>query len=148
MFDRILWGRQECRQAGRATGWFSNSSSAGLATGSPTWTSAPRALLLLTAILSGCGYVGNPLPPALDIPQRVTDLAVAEYGDKIRVQFTLPAMTTEGLVLKSVRSVDLYVGPSVDPWNQDVWAASAKHFPIAATGPGTVDQQIPAKDWI
>ena len=82
------------------------------------------------------------------MPQRVTDLAVAEYGDKIRVQFTLAPMTTEGLALKSVRSVDLYVGPSTEPWNQSTWAASAKHVVIPATGPGAIDHQIPATDWI
>jgi hypothetical protein len=88
------------------------------------------------------------MPPALDIPQRVTDLAVAEYGDKIRIQFTLPALTTEGLPLKSVRSVEVYIGPKTDPWNQDAWAATAKRVPVPATGPGPRDDQILATEWI
>ena len=97
---------------------------------------------------AGCGYVGNPMPPALDIPQRVTDLAVIEYGDQIHVQFTLPALTTEGLPLKSVRSVDLYVAPPTDPFNMDAWAAGAKHFTVSATGPGVLNRDVPAAEWI
>jgi hypothetical protein len=99
-------------------------------------------------LLAGCGYVGAPMPPALDIPQRVSDLAAAEYGDKIRVQFTIPPLTTEGLPLKSVRSVDLYIGPAINPWNQDAWAATAKRIPVAATGPGPVNDEVPAQAWI
>jgi len=99
-------------------------------------------------LLAGCGYVGNPMPPALDIPQRVTDLVAVEYGDKIHVQFSLPAITTEGLALKSVRSVDLYVAPPVDPFNTDAWAAGAKHFTVTATGPGALSHEVPVGEWI
>ncbi len=100
-------------------------------------------------LLAGCGYVGNPMPPALDIPQHVSDLAAAEYGDKIHVQFTLPPLTMEGLPLKSVRSVDLYVAPTIDPWNQDAWAAGAKHVTIPATGPGPLEHDVDIQpDWI
>jgi len=99
-------------------------------------------------LLAGCGYVGNPMPPAMDIPQRVTDLAAAEYGDKVHVQFTLPPLTTEGLALKSVRSVDLYIAPKIEPWNQDAWAAQAKHFTVEANGPGPLNRDVPATEWI
>jgi len=99
-------------------------------------------------LLAGCGYVGNPLPPALDIPQRTTDLAAAEYGSDILVQFTVPPMTTEGLVLKSVRSVDLYVGPPVDPWNTDAWGASAERYTVPAATPGPITFRTPAAKWL
>jgi hypothetical protein len=100
-------------------------------------------------LLSGCGYIGNPLPPALDIPSPVTDLRAAEDGDRILVEFTIPPLTTEGLPLKNLRSVDLYVGPPNTPFNPDTWASTAKHFEISADSPGPVAfDQIQARDWV
>ena len=56
---------------------------------------------LLTAALllafSGCGYVGPPQPPALNIPKPVDDLSVSEIGDRIVARFTPPSQTTENL---------------------------------------------------
>ena len=74
-----------------------------------------RILLVTTALLCGCGYIGPILPPALDIPQRATDLRAAEYGDRIVAYFTLPALTTEGLPLKSVESVEVVAGVPPNP---------------------------------
>jgi hypothetical protein len=106
------------------------------------------ALFGAAALLAGCGYVGNPLPPTLDVPQRVTDLVVAEYGDRIHGQFTVLPLTTEGLALRSVREIDLRIGPTIEPWNQDAWAASAKRIPIPAAGAGPVSFDVPASEWI
>lgn len=107
-----------------------------------------RFLVAAALALAGCGYVGPPLPPVLDIPQRVTDLAVTEYGDKIHVQFTIGPLTMEGLPLKSVRSVEMRVGPTINPWNQDAWAASARRVDITAAGPGGVSTDTPAAEWV
>ena len=107
-----------------------------------------RTLLAAALLLAGCGYIGNPLPPALDIPQRIADLRVIEYGDKISAAFTIAPLTTEGLPLKSVRSVDLLVGASINPWNERAWLASARRYPVPATGPGSLTRDIPAQDWI
>lgn len=100
------------------------------------------------ALFTGCGYVGQPLPPALNIPSRVTDLRMAEYGDKIVVEFTIPPLTTDGLPLKSVRSVELRVGPVSNPFNTDAWAAGAKRLEVPATAPGPLHHEIPAAEWI
>jgi hypothetical protein len=105
-------------------------------------------LLLATVLLSGCGYIGAPLAPALDIPTRVTDLRAIEYGENIVAQFTLPPLTTEGLPLKTVESVDLYIGAFTAPFNQNAWAASARPFPVHATAPGALTHPIPAREWI
>ena len=56
-------------------------------------------ILAGAAGFTGCGYIGEPLPPALNIPSRVTDLRAVEFGDKILAEFTLPPLTTEGLAL-------------------------------------------------
>ena len=85
-------------------------------------------------VSAGCGYIGAPLPPTLDIPARIMDLRAAEYGDTIEVEFTVPALTTEGLALTRVRSVELRAGD--------------KLFPVPATAPGAVSHSVPAGDWI
>jgi hypothetical protein len=100
------------------------------------------------ALLSGCGYVGAPLPPALDIPVAVTDLRALEYGDKILIEFTMPALTTEGLALKIVRSAELRAGPGPTPFSTEAWAASARRYEVPGAAPGAVAQEIPASDWI
>jgi hypothetical protein len=88
--------------------------------------------------LAGCAYIGPPKPPALDIPTRITDLRAAEYGDQILVQFTIGALTTDGLTLKSVKTVELQVAGGNSP--------QMLHAPAKAPGP--VDQQFAAKDWV
>lgn len=99
--------------------------------------------------LAGCGYVGPPQPPALNIPTSVTDLSAGEYGGNILVHFTLPALTTEGLTLKKVRSVDLVIGPGPSPFSADTWFASARRFEIPGPPmPGPVTHTAPAAEWI
>jgi hypothetical protein len=107
------------------------------------------ATLAAAALLMGaCGYIGPPQPPSLEMPQRVADLVVAEYGPNILVEFSIPPLTTEGLPVKNLRSVILYIGPATEPYNENAWLASAKRFPIAVTGPGPVSYQAPAAEWI
>ncbi len=88
--------------------------------------------------LAGCAYIGPPKPPALDIPTRITDLRAAEYGDKIVVQFTIGTLTTDGLALKSVKTVELRVAAGNSP----------QMLPVPAKSPGPVDHDFPAKDWV
>jgi hypothetical protein len=65
--------------------------------------------------VAGCGYVGEPLPPALNIPMPVRDLAVQEVGDKLVVTYTQPDLTTEGLPVKKLEKPDLRInGQAVD----------------------------------
>ena len=81
-------------------------------------------------LLAGCGYVGEPQYPALNIPKPVNNLGVVERGDKLDVTFTVPPLTTEGLVVKSVSAVDLRVGPSAGPFNAATWAESATRIEV------------------
>ncbi len=67
-------------------------------------------LVGLAALLTGCGYPGDPLPPALKRPVRVADLAAVERGSKIYIQFTVPSATTEGFPIKGRPDIDLRVG--------------------------------------
>ena len=98
----------------------------------------PAVLSILTAALAGCGYVGDPLPPALNIPLSVDDLRVVEYGTDIVLAFTIPTRSTDNLPLKSPPQMEVYAGPITDPFAADTWAAGATK----------VSEKFPAKDWV
>ncbi len=112
-------------------------------------------LAVIALTITGCGYVGDPKPPALAIPSRVTNLQAIEYGSNILIQFTLPPLTTEGLALKGVRSIDArviadgvqkdYSVPPQDPTESGVliryeipvqeWIGKQSTITVRATGP-------------
>lgn len=94
--------------------------------------------LACMALMAACGYPGEPKPPTLEIPSRVTDLRAAEYGGNILVEFTLPALTTEGLALTKVKSVELRVTAGT----------ASQNVNLNATGPGPIHDQIAAAEWI
>jgi hypothetical protein len=101
-------------------------------------------------LVAGCGSVGEPLYPALNIPQRISDLVAVERGDKIAIYFTIPALTTEGLAVRTVSSLDLRV--DVNPssgFNIDQWTASAKRVAAPTPSqPGAFRVDIPAGEFI
>ncbi len=111
---------------------------------------ANRAGLALAAALAlgGCGYVGPPKPPSLEIPFPVSDLSVGEYGANILIRFTLPALTTDGITITRVKSLEVVAGPGPAPFTNDAWAATARHYPLAGTTPGPIEGMIPAADFV
>jgi predicted phage tail protein len=95
--------------------------------------------------------VGDPLYPALNLPSRVNDLAAVERGNKIAVAFTIRPLTTEGMTLKSIGSMDLRIGPNPDEsgFNAERWAATATRIDVPAPGaPGPVTASAPLREWI
>jgi len=113
-----------------------------------TQTRLSAALLaLLTGLLAGCGYVGDPLPPALNIPKPVEDLRVMQVGDKLLVDFTIPLQTMEGLPVRNLGPIELRIGPGGSPFDQGQWAASAREIPLTAAAPGAVHKEIPLAEW-
>lgn len=94
------------------------------------------ALLALAAVLlAGCGYVGDPLPPALNIPAPVEDLRVIQRGDKLLIDFTAPALTTEAIGLTSFVSAEILAGES------------AVTIPLPKPGEAS-HAELPARQWI
>jgi hypothetical protein len=105
-------------------------------------------VLLAAALLSfSCGYIGEPMPPALHIPQRVTDLSAVEKGGKILVQFTLPAYTTDNLEIRKPLTVELHVGPTKAPFQLELWEAGAKVFTGLPVDQPAVQYVFPATEW-
>lgn len=117
------------------------------------WIRAGLVAVLATclAVLAGCGYAGEPKPPALRRPMKVTDLAAVERGQKIVITFTLPPETTEGMPISGSPDVEMRVGVLPAEWNQDVWAANSERVPLPAwhvalpaTGPTRRQRRVPA----
>jgi hypothetical protein len=93
-------------------------------------------------VLSGCGVVGDILPPALNLPMRATDLTALEHGDAIDVSFKLPLTTTEGQVIRHPPQIDLRIGLApADPNDANGWAAHATR--IRTTEPNAVTAAVP-----
>src|SRR5206468_3717944 len=88
--------------------------------------------------LCGCGYIGEPMPPALNIPQPVQDLRVVQYGDRLVVDFTIPGLTMEQLPVKETGTAELRIGPGGAPFDMNRWIAGAKEIPITSQKPGSV----------
>jgi hypothetical protein len=97
------------------------------------------------ALLAGCGSIGEPLYPALHIPGRVIDLAVVERGANLDFDFTIAPLTTEGLPLTEIGSVDLRVGPSPsNGFNMDEWLRSSTNVAVPTPDkPGPVHAEFP-----
>jgi len=92
-------------------------------------------IVVVAATLTGCGYVGDPMPPALNIPQAVADLRVIQRADKLILDFTAPSMTTEAIGLTSIVAAEVQIGEKV------VEASIPK--------PGSAAHiELPARDWV
>ena len=96
----------------------------------------------MAVVLTGCGYVGNPLPPVVNIPLPVRDLKAAQVGDRVVVEFTQPLETTEGLKIKRLGSVDVRVGKKAEPIEK------AKVVDALLSDTGVARVEVPVKDWV
>src|ERR1700719_4107433 len=101
-------------------------------------------------LLAGCGSVGEPLYPALNVPTRVIDLTAVQRGDKLDVRFTIAPKTIEGLVLKQIGSVELRIGPSPTAGFQVTsWGAGAERIDVSAPSePGVVHVERSVQDFV
>ena len=87
------------------------------------------ALVMVSCLwIAGCGYVGEPMPPALNIPMRIVDLKAEQVGGRMKLRFTIPDLTTEKLPVKQV-TVELRGGDAP--------------IPVAARVPGLVEAEGP-----
>jgi hypothetical protein len=94
------------------------------------------AVLSSLLVLGSCGYVGPVMPPSPEIPTQVNDLVAVERGDKIEVSFRTPPRTTDTLSIKKFSQIELRIGPAPEPFDFNIWAESAKPYPIAPPLPG------------
>jgi hypothetical protein len=88
------------------------------------------------------------LPPLLNIPQPVADLAAVQRGAKIIVQFSLPRLTTESRAVKRPLTWDLRIGePGPGEFHIEEWARRAQSPAGGDLEEGHVSYTIPATPW-
>jgi hypothetical protein len=103
-------------------------------------------LVMGVALLSGCGYMGEPLPPAMKRPLRVTDLAAVERGSNVIIHFTIPKVTTEGLPVKD-EDIELRIGPAENPFQPALWDKTADHIKVPKTDMPIATVTVPVSKW-
>ncbi len=98
-------------------------------------------------VLASCGYLGPPLPPLANIPERVTDLAALQRGGHITAHFTVPQLTTEGVQIKRPLDLDLRIGVAPEPFSDEKWAAAAKPVTGGQVVNHIATYEIPSASW-
>jgi hypothetical protein len=58
------------------------------------------AALVFALLVTGCGTPGAPLPPSLNLPDTVDDLAAIRTGDQVALTWKMPRKNTDKLLLK------------------------------------------------
>ncbi len=101
-------------------------------------------------LLTGCGYIGNPLPPLANVPSPVTDLIAVQRDGRIVVHFKLPTTTTENVTIKTPLKLDLRIGQAPEgPFRAASWAAQAKTIPPPGDVQGGLAiYVIPTAEWV
>jgi len=61
---------------------------------------ASIAVFAAASALAGCGMPGAPLPPSLNLAVPVNDLSAVRTGDQVAISWTMPAKTTDKVLLK------------------------------------------------
>jgi hypothetical protein len=64
------------------------------------WTLNFPALAFLLLGLAGCGALGEPQPPLLNLPQP-TEITAVQRGDRVLIDWTPPLLTTEGQAIRA-----------------------------------------------
>jgi hypothetical protein len=87
------------------------------------------------------------LPPLANIPADPTDLAVVQRGATLFAHFKVPELTTEQMPIKGDLELDMRVGIPPNPWNVEVWAASAKKISPQTLKDDIAQYQLPSLPW-
>ena len=66
------------------------------------------ALAFSLVLTVACGYVGDPLPPLVQIPARVSDLSGIQVGKSIKLSWTLPKLNTDGSAAITLSRLEVY----------------------------------------
>jgi hypothetical protein len=69
---------------------------------------APLAVLVSLVMLSGCGKVGDPLPPIVRIPVKVENLNATQIGNRVILTWTNPAKYVDGNPASDLGAVHIF----------------------------------------
>ena len=64
--------------------------------------------IVLPCFLPGCGVQGEPLPPRIERPVQVDDLAVVQKGQVLLLSFTPPELATDGERLTKQLEIQIF----------------------------------------
>jgi len=105
------------------------------------------------AAAAGCGYVGAPMPPALNTPERVALVNVSQHAGQLVIGFVITGKTTDGLVLHRLKAIDLRAGPpgakpvTSTPASMDAWAKGARQLPVEPPKIEGWEIKVPVAGW-
>jgi hypothetical protein len=106
-------------------------------------------VLFLLLLTSACGYIGYPMVPLANIPNRITDLAAVQRGSTIIVHYSLPTITTENLAIGTALNLDLRIAAAGTPFQPADWATQAKPVdPPEEIKGGIATYRIPVAAWV
>lgn len=112
-------------------------------------TALKQASIFLLLMLARCGYTGDPLPPALMIPQPVRDLEGFQQGGSVVLRFTVPAKTTEDLLLKTPPEIELRAAPNPEGgFEIHRWFSASTRIENGQVRNGRAEFRAPAQPWI
>ena len=112
-----------------------------------TFFSTLLALVFAGCALTGCGYIGDTQPPALNRPELVRDLAAVERGSNIVIQFTIPKVTTEGLTIRNKRQGHRTSrGASAGSLEPETWERTSDRIPVPQDKP-LAHVEVPASKY-
>lgn len=64
----------------------------------------------VAALIAGCASPGSPKPPSLRLPLAVKNLQAERWGKSVRLAFTVPERTTDGLLLQGAKAKNKNLG--------------------------------------
>lgn len=70
---------------------------------------------LWASFIAGCGAPAAPLPPTLNLPQPVRDLAASRAGDTVHLTFSVPQKTTDKLPVRGPMTAKLCRSVDAEP---------------------------------
>lgn len=98
--------------------------------------------------LAGCGYVGEPQPPALNIPVQITDLRGMQRGAAIHLAFTPSLESTDKVLLKNLSAIELRAGENPEGgFSLERWLQNSKAIEVHTAAAGEIQVQAPAAAW-
>ena len=88
-------------------------------------------IIAVTAILTGCGAPGDPVPPSPPVATPIADLSAHQMGDGVALNFSLPNKTIRGDRLQQPPAIEILRG-ELKPDG----APNPKSFHVVETIPG------------
>ena len=106
-------------------------------------TGCPTAVLT-ALICCGCGNVGDPLYPSLNMPMPPQNVTVVERGANLEIGFVISPLTTDGIALKRLSAVDINAGGQVTRVERDQTGAAQAQIPVDGLGGRDITVEVRA----